>query len=148
MSRVGLSMPSLASRIENASASGASATFVTPSGSDTVPFGQLHDEARAIGAALQRRGVWPGTHVALLGPTTRQLYTAIEAVWLTGATLVVLPLPMRLGSIEEFANQTRVRMASAQVELVVVDPDLAPFIGARPEDPPMVLSSDLLDDIR
>ena len=32
------------------------------------------------------------------------------------ATLVVLPLPMRLGSIEEFANQTRARMANAQVD--------------------------------
>ncbi len=140
-------MPSLASRIERASGSGASVTFVNPTGSDTVAFGQLHDEARAIGAALQRRGVWPGSHVALLGPTTRQLYTTIEAVWLTGATLVVLPLPMRLGSIEEFANQTRMRMASAQIDLVVVDPDLAPFIEAQPGDPPMVSLRDLFDDV-
>ena len=140
-------MPSLASRIEHASGSNASATFVNPSGSETVPFGQLHDEARAIGAALQRRGVSPGSHVALLGPTTRQLYTTIEAVWLTGATLVVLPLPMRLGSIEEFANQTRVRMANARVDLVVVDPDLAPFIEAQPGDPPMVSLRDLFDDV-
>ena len=29
----------------------------------------------------------PGSHVALLGPTTRPLVTAIEAVWLCGATL-------------------------------------------------------------
>lgn len=140
-------MPSLASRIETASGSGASATFVTPTGANSVAFGQLHDEARAIGAALQRRGVWPGSHVALLGPTTRQLYTTIEAVWLTGATLVVLPLPMRLGSIEEFANQTRVRMANAHVDLVVVDPDLAPFIEAQPGDPPMVSLRDLFDDV-
>ena len=140
-------MPSLASRIEAASGSAASVTFVNPSGSDKVAFGQLHDEARALGAVLQRRGVWPGTHVALLGPTTRQLYTAIEAVWLTGATLVVLPLPMRLGSIEEFAAQTRVRIASAQIDLLVVDPDLAPFIEPQPGDPPMVSLRDLFDDI-
>src|SRR5687768_5252594 len=140
-------MPSLASRIEAASGSGASVTFVNPSGSDKVAFGQLHDEARALGVVLQRRGVSPGTHVALLGPTTRQLYTAIEAVWLTGATLVVLPLPMRLGSIEEFAAQTRVRIASARIDLLVVDPDLAPFIEPQPGDPPMVSLRDLLDDV-
>src|SRR5205823_7395912 len=77
---VGLSMPapsSLASRIEVASGSAASVTFVNPAGADRVPFGQLHDEARSLAAALQRRGVWQGSHVALLGPTTRALYTAI-----------------------------------------------------------------------
>ena len=41
------------------------------------------------------------------------LVTAIQAVWLAGATLVCLPLPMRLGSIEEFAQQTRRRIANA-----------------------------------
>jgi fatty-acyl-CoA synthase len=115
---------------------------------ERVPLGRLHDEATRLAAALQRRGVQPGSHVALLGPTTRTLYTTIEAVWLCGATLVVLPLPMRLGSIEEFAAQTRVKMAHADIDLVVIDPDLAPFIEAQPGDPTMVLSSDLLDDIR
>jgi fatty-acyl-CoA synthase len=138
---------SLASRIEAASASPATVTFVNPAGADQVSFGQLHDEARALGAVLQRRGVWPGTHVALLGPTTRQLYTAIEAVWLTGATLVVLPLPMRLGSIEEFAVQTRVRIANAQIDLLVVDPDLLPFIEPQPGDPTTVSLRDLFDDV-
>ena len=33
--------------------------------------------------------------------------TAIQATWLAGAAAVVLPLPMRLGSIEEFVLQTR-----------------------------------------
>src|SRR5438105_381850 len=137
----------LASRIEAAAGSGASVTFVNPTGSDRVPFGQLHDEARSLAAALQRRGMWQGSHVALLGPTTRALYTAIEAVWLSGATLVVLPLPMRLGSIEEFATQTRARMASADVDLLVVDPDLAPFIEQQPDDPPTVGLNELLEDI-
>jgi fatty-acyl-CoA synthase len=121
---------------------------VTGNDANRVAIGKLYDEARQFGVALQRRGVRVGSHVALLGPTTRTLYTAIEAVWLTGATLVVLPLPMRLGSIEEFAVQTRVKMAHADIDLVVIDPDLAPFIEAQPGDPPMVLSSDILDDIR
>src|SRR5881394_3419907 len=138
---------SLASRIESASGSAASVTFVNGDGADRVPFARLHDEASAIGAALQRRGVWPGSHVALLGPTTRQLYTAIEAVWLAGATLVVLPLPMRLGSIEEFVAQTRDRIASADIDLLVVDPDLLPFVEPQPGDPPTVSLADLFDDV-
>src|SRR3954452_12175018 len=138
---------SLASRIESASGSAAFVTFVTGNGADRVPFGQLHDEASAVGAALQRRGVRPGSHGALLGPATRPLYTAIEAVWLAGATLVVLPLPMRLGSIEEFVAQTRVRMASADIDLLVVDPDLLPFIEPRAGDPPTISLRDLFDDV-
>jgi len=137
----------LASRIEGASGSSASVTFVGPTGADRVPFGALHEEARRMAAALQRRGVWQGSHVALLGPTTRPLYTAIEAVWLTGATLIVLPLPMRLGSIEEFAAQTRRRIASADVDLLVVDPDLAPFIEPQPGDPPMVGLDEIVGDV-
>jgi fatty-acyl-CoA synthase len=140
-------VPTLFSRIEAASAAPRSVTFVSPSGADRVPFGQLFDEASALAAALQRRGVAPGSHVALLGPTTRAMYTTIEAVWLTGATLVVLPLPMRLGSIEEFAAQTRVRLASADISLLVIDPDLAPFIEPQPGDPPTVSLRDLADDV-
>ena len=56
-----------------------------------------------MAAALQARGVGPGSTTSrVLGPTTRPLVTAIQATWLAGATLVVLPLPMRLASIEEF----------------------------------------------
>jgi len=138
----------LAARIQEAAGGGGAVTFVTGNDAVRVPFGILYDEARRMAAALQRRGVRPGSHVALLGPTTRPLYTAIEAVWLSGATLVVLPLPMRLGSIEEFAAQTRAKMAHADIALVVVDDDLAPFIEPRPGDPAMVLFSELLADVQ
>ena len=139
-------MLTLASRIESAAGGAGSITFVTGTGAERVPYGVLHEEARALAAVLQARGVEPGDHVAVLGPTTRPLVTALQAVWLTGATLIVLPLPMRLGSIEEFAAQTRQRMRSADVTLLVVDPDLAPFIEPLPGDPPMVSLSDLRDD--
>ena len=45
---------------------------------------------------------------------------------------MVLPLPMRLSSIEEFVHQTRVRITNADVSLVLVDPELAPFIEPEP----------------
>jgi len=131
-------MLTLASRIEAAAGGAGAITFMSGSDPERVPYAQLHEEASAMAAALQARGVAPGSHVALLGPTTRPLVTCIEAVWLTGATLVVLPLPMRLGSIEEFAAQTRVRMRSADISYLVVDPDLAPFIEPVPGDPTTV----------
>jgi fatty-acyl-CoA synthase len=136
----------LAERIEEAAGrSGAgNLTFVVGGREDVVPWGRFLDESRATAAVLQTRGVGPGTHVALLGPTTRPLVTAIEAVWLCGATLVVLPLPMRLGSIEEFAAQTRSRLANADVTVLLIDPDLAPFIEPQPGDPAMLSLADIV----
>ena len=138
----------LAERIEEAATSPGtgSLTFVVGGAEVVVPYGQLLDEARAVAAGLQARGIGLGDHVALLGPTTRAFVTTIEAVWLCGATLVVLPLPMRLGSIEEFAAATRSRMIAADVSLVAVDADLAPFLDSEPGDPPTVLLGDLVGD--
>jgi len=125
-------------RIEAAAARGHSITFVVGGEPVDVPYAQLHDEARAYAANLQALGIAPGDHVAILGPTSRPLVTAIQAVWLAGATVVVLPLPMRMSSIEEFVAQTRDRITHADVRLVVADPDLMPFIEPVPGDPPMV----------
>jgi fatty-acyl-CoA synthase len=96
-----------------------------------------------VAAGLQAHGVGPGDHVAILGPTTRPLVTPIQATWLAGAVVIVLPLPMRLGSIEEFVEQTRTRIHNADAKLLVIDPDLAAFYDAKPGDPPAVSFDEL-----
>ena len=93
---------SLPARLEAAARRGHSITFVTGGETVDVAWSQLLEEAKGFAAALQSRGIGLGSHVALLGPTTRALVTAIEGVWLSGATVVVLPLPMRMGSLDEF----------------------------------------------
>ena len=114
-------------------------TFVGSGDSERVSWARLHEDARAMAANLQSRGIAPSDRVALLGPTSRALATAIQATWLAGATVVVLPLPMRLGSVEEFVAQTRTRVGSADVGLTLVDPDLAAFLDPDAADPPVVL---------
>ena len=133
----------LIERIEVAAERHTDVTFVTGGVTDRLRWAQLHEEARAMAAEMQARGIGRGSHVALLGPTTRLFVTAIQATWLAGATVVVLPLPMRLGSIEDFVLQTRARIHSADATLLVVDPDLAAFIEPDPADPPTVLLSEL-----
>ena len=96
-----------------------------------------------MAAPSNARGVGPGAHVAVLGTTSRPLVTALQATWLAGGTVVALPLPMRLGSIEEFVTQTRARIANADVTLVLVDPELAPFL--EPPDGTDVLAFDELE---
>lgn len=140
-----MTLLTLVDRIEAAqSAPGAgSVRFVRGDDSHVVEWGRILERASTVAGRLQARGVGPGVHVGLLGPTTPELVVAIEATWLTGATLVVLPLPMRLASIEAFVEQTRTRIRNADISLVIADPDLAAFLTPSPGDPPMVLLHDL-----
>src|SRR5690606_6380210 len=101
-------------------------------------WADLHAEARDRAGALGARGIGPGTHVGILGPTSREHVTLIQAIWLSGATLVVMPLPMRLSSIDEFVRQTRERARHADLALLLVDPEFAPFITPEPGDPPIL----------
>ena len=136
-------MQTLPQRIAAGAARGHDVTFVSGDVHVTVPWAEVLDDAVAMAGGLQRVGVRPGDHVALLGPTSRAFVTAIQAVWLTGATLVVLPLPMRMGSLDEFVTQTRRRIRGADVSLLVADPDLAAFVIPEPGDPRMVVFEDL-----
>ncbi|HUS62660.1 MAG TPA: fatty acyl-AMP ligase, partial [Acidimicrobiales bacterium] len=122
---------------------GKTITFIAGDTAVKVPWSQLHQESKVMAAALQAAGVKPTDHVAILGPTTRHLVTAIQATWLAGAATVLLPLPMRMGSIEEFVDQTRHRVRNADAKVLLVDADLAPFIEPVEGDPPMILLSEL-----
>jgi fatty-acyl-CoA synthase len=119
-------------------------TFVGAADPVRVGYATMHREAQAAAATLQSRGIGPGHQVAILGPTTRPLVTAIQAAWLSGAAVVVLPLPMRLGSLDEFVAQTRQRILGADASIVLVDPDLAAFVNPEPGDPPMVMLTELM----
>lgn len=131
-------MHTLQERIVAGAARGHDVTFIAGDEHDTVSWATVADEARSMAAGIQSLGVRPGDHVALLGPTSRGLVTGIQAVWMAGGTVVVLPLPMRLGSIDEFVAQTRDRIHRADVSLVLADADLAAFVTPQPDDPPMV----------
>ncbi|HEX2038444.1 MAG TPA: AMP-binding protein [Acidimicrobiales bacterium] len=131
-------MTTLLQRIERATARGGTITFVGGEGAQRVGWDDLHEEARATAAALQARGIGAGSHIALLGPTSRHLVTAVQATWLVGGTVVVLPLPMRLGSLDEFVLQTRLRIHGADADAVLIDGDLAAFVEQLPGDPPLI----------
>jgi len=122
-------------------------TFVDGEDHVTITWSELHDDARSAAAALQARGIGAGDHVAILGPTTRALVTAIQATWLCGACVVMLPLPMRMGSLDQFVSQTRQRIADADSTVVLIDAQLAEFVEPTRSDPPFVLLSDLIGSV-
>ncbi len=134
--------PSIIDRLVRAADRPTGVRFVGPSvappeGDAFVPWAQIHEEARAVGAALQARGLVPGDHVAILGPTSRQLITIIQGCWLAGLASMVLPLPMRMGSLEAFVESTRARIRHGDACLVLIDDMLAAFYEAGPGDPPI-----------
>jgi fatty-acyl-CoA synthase len=132
----------IVTRLERAAATSSGIRFVGASlrgaEGDLVSWAQLHEEARAVGASLQARGIEPGDHVAILGPTSRALVTAIQGCWLAGAASMVLPLPMRMGSLEAFIESTRARIRHGDAKLLLIDDLLASFYEAAPGDPPIV----------
>jgi fatty-acyl-CoA synthase len=133
----------LTGRIHDAAShSRAGITFVAGDVGTRVTWSDLYSDARRCAAALQRRGIGPGVHVAILGSTSRPLVTAIEAVWLAGATTVVLPLPMRLASLEEFVEQTRQRIEHADASLLLVADEFVSFVP-RVGVPPMLTFAEL-----
>ena len=133
-------------RLQSADRRDGTITFIDGDEARPVRWSEIDHDARGIAVGLAAQGVRPGDHVAILGPTTRDLVTTIEATWLAGATVVVLPLPMRMSSIEEFVGQTRRRVLGADTKLLVVDPELAPFLEAHPSDPITVGYDDLRGD--
>ncbi len=111
---------------------------------EVVSWGQMHADACSFGAGLQSRGVLPGDHVAILSPTSRDLIVAIQGCWMAGAASMVLPLPMRMGSLEEFISGTRGRIVHGEAQVLVISDDLAPFYEVKPGDPPIVALGDLM----
>ncbi len=133
----------LVARLEKAARGSTGVVFVSGERAERVEWGRLHEEGRAMAAWLQRRGVGPGKQVALLGPTSRALVTAIQAVWLSGAAVVVLPLPFRLLSLEEFVGQTRRRVREAEAAMVLADPAVRSLVEPAPGDPPIAFLDEL-----
>jgi fatty-acyl-CoA synthase len=107
------------------------------SGDGFVPWAEIHDDARVVGAALQARGLVPGDHVAILGPTSRSLITIVQGCWLAGCASMVLPLPMRMGSLDAFIESTRARIRHGEAKLVLIDDQLAAFYEGAAGDPPI-----------
>ncbi len=116
--------------------------FVGPSvmpaeGDSFVPWWQIHADAKVVAASLQARGLVPGDHVAILGPTSRPLITIIQGCWLAGIASMVLPLPMRMGSLDAFVDSTRARIRHGDAKLILIDDLFADFYTAIEGDPPI-----------
>jgi fatty-acyl-CoA synthase len=90
----------------------------------TVSWSEVHHRARRVATLLARRGIGKDTRVGLLADTSIDLVTAIQAVWLAGAAITVLPLPVRQ-SAEAYLGQLRRTISDARPGLVLIGDPLA-----------------------
>lgn len=104
-------------------------------GDGFVPWSEIHHDALVVAASLQARGLVPGDHVAILGPTSRSLITVIRGCWLAGCASMVLPLPMRMGSLDAFVESTRARIRHGDAALILIDDVFADFYARTDDDP-------------
>ncbi len=133
---------SLLPRFKEVAKFGKAVTFVGSAAEngeqERISWTDLHKNARAMAAALQASGVKQGDHIALLGLTSRTLVTALQAVWLAGACVNMLPIPMRMNSVAEFINQTRAHVLHSDAGLLLIDDDIASLYEPEKGDPPVV----------
>ena len=57
--------------------------------------------------------------------------TIVQGCWLAGIASMVLPLPMRMGSLDAFIESTRMRIRHGDAELVLIDVADAPCSAMR-----------------
>ncbi len=122
-------------------------TFLGPD-PERVSWKQLWDDASRAAAVLRQHGLKAGSRVAMLGNTSRSLVTAIEACWLMGATVIVLPIPPRMPSIDAFIETSRRMMSRGDADALLVDADLVGFIGASRPASIVLTMSDLAEQAR
>lgn len=80
----------------------------------TATWAEIHQRARRLAGAFV-----PGTRVGLLADTSMDLVVALQAIWLAGAAVTVLPLPTRQ-SADAYLRHLRGMIEDARPSLVLV----------------------------
>jgi fatty-acyl-CoA synthase len=110
---------------------GGPGTLTAPDASGTarrVTWAEVHTRALRMATVLAGDGVGRGRRVGLLADTSLDLVTALQAVWLTGAAVTMLPVPGRV-DMEAVARLSGI-IADADLHLVLVGEPMRPLLPA------------------
>ena len=104
---------------------------------EEITYAALYQQARAVAAGLQERGLQPGQTVALMLPTSREFFDGFYGILLAGGIPVPLYPPARLSQIEEHLHRQIGILSNAQTVMMLTVPEaqpLARLIRAQVED--------------
>ncbi len=85
----------------------------------TISYGRLLADARAVAGGLRERGVVRGDAVALMLPTGFDFLRSFQGILIAGAIPVPIYPPARLDRLEEYARRQAAILADAGVKLLV-----------------------------
>jgi len=95
----------------------------------SMPYALLNEQAHRLAAALADLGAGPGKYVAMLLPNIPEYLLALQATWLTGATVLQLSPLMVPEEIEKWVRMTDCHLA------VTLDLLAANLVGAMDRGP-------------
>jgi fatty-acyl-CoA synthase len=105
--------------------------FHLEEGMVAVPIAELAERASRGARRLVARGVEPGDVVGILGPNRPEWLVWAHAIWMAGASVAPMQIPLRIRDLDAYAEQLRNVIAAAGCRLVLSDPQLAPLLPER-----------------
>jgi len=87
--------------------------------SRTLTFAELYTAGQRCAAELARRGVLPGSRVAMMLPTSRAFFVSYAGILLAGAIPVPIYPPFRADRIEEYAARQAAILNNAEACLLL-----------------------------
>ncbi len=114
---------------------------------DALPWRAVHDRARRMSTVLAERGLLPGCRVGLVGETSVGLVAALQAIWLTGGAVTLMP-PYGRGGPAASAEYLLAVLADARLDLVVVDDRLVAAASVMSTVTDVITLTELADEAR
>lgn len=93
-----------------------------------IPVAELAERALRGARRLAARGVEPGDVIGILGPNRPEWLVWAHAVWMLGATVAPVQIPLRIRNPEAYTEQLRTFAKAAGCRFILTDPMLAPLL--------------------
>lgn len=124
--------PTVSQRLETAARTGSSGACVLhlPGGTQRLDAATVYEMARVRAGRLEDAGVGPGTSVGVAGPNDREWIAWAHAVWMRGATLVPVPVPIRVRDPDATGAQLRALAAGFDCTYVAAHERFAELLPA------------------
>jgi 1-acyl-sn-glycerol-3-phosphate acyltransferase len=84
-----------------------------------ITFGELYERAGTVARALARHGFRPGDPVAIMRPTSCEVFYTFAGVWLAGGVPVPIYPPFRADRIAQYAARQAAILRNARAKLLV-----------------------------
>ena len=90
----------------------------------TITYGRLWEQARAVAGGLQREGLQAGQTVALMLPTGAEYFCAFFGILLAGGIAVPIYPPARLTQVEEHIRRHARILDNAAAAMLITAPEI------------------------